>query len=342
MRKLSFILASIFCLAGCAKQSSVHQGELARNAFEAWAQVNKESGWQQTELGSWVIEMDKGTGASVKTKDEIPYVRLHFTISDLKGNISSTSREEVAKQLGTYDKRTYFGPAMTYRGTESIYAGVEEVLDQMNVGGHCKVAIPGWLLTGSRYKNKQGYINAMTEAKDALVYDFTIVETVADENVWELDQIKAAMGGEAIFAKADSLAEGVYYIQDSPSDKPDTTFTTGNKVYFNYNCRRIDGVGIDTNNADLAKDFGCYKAGNKYEPVLINWAEETATDITMGSSSSKVVAGFALGIHHMRPHEKGRVYMTSGYAYETSGSGNYIPGYCPIYFELEFTDEPKK
>ena len=61
----------------------------------------------------------------------------------------------------------------------------------------------------------------------------------------------------------------------------------------------------------------------------------------MTSNKSSVVSGFAMGIFHMRPHEKGRVYMTSDYAYGSSGSGSHIPGFCPIYFDLEFTDKPE-
>ena len=257
-RRYSLIAAAVLCLSGCATDTAVNYGEIAKNSFDVWVEKNKQDGWEQTALGSWVVEWDKGDveASPVMTYEEYPYVRLDFTISDLNGTVGSTSDENLAKQLGTYDKRTYYGPDMTAREPSVMYAGVEEVLNQMGVGGHCKVIIPGWLLTGSRYDSREGYIDAMTELKSAKIYEFTVRELVEDTALWQMERLKEKMGDD--WERADSLAEGVYYVQDQPSDKPDTTFASGNSVYINYICRRIDGTGVDTNIADSAKVFGCY------------------------------------------------------------------------------------
>ena len=341
MRKRYILLAAaLLCLGGCATDTAVNYGEITKNSFDAWVDKYRQDSWEETELGSWVVEWDKGDvqGSPVKTYEEYPYVRLDYTISELDGTVGSTSDENLAKQLGTYSKRTYYGPVMTSREPSVMYAGVEEVLNLMGVGGHCKVIIPGWLLTGSRYDSREDYIRAMSESKSAKIYEFTVRELVEDTSEWQLSKLKEKMGSD--WERADSLAEGVYYVQERPSDKPDTTFSSGNSVYINYICRRIDGTGIDTNLADSAKVFGHYSSSSSYGPVLVNWAD-TATELTITSNKSNVVSGFAMGIFNMKPHEKGRVYMTSDYAYGSSGSGTNIPGFCPIYFELEFTDEPE-
>ncbi|MGM9787928.1 MAG: FKBP-type peptidyl-prolyl cis-trans isomerase [Candidatus Cryptobacteroides sp.] len=326
-------LVAIAVVSSCAKSTKNLSGELAQREFEAWLSVNGKADWEETELGSMIISLNPGDveNQSVKDIDENPFLRLEFTVTDLEGNVSETTYEEVSKRLGKYDKRNYYGPQFSYRGSNNSFAGVEELLGRMGVGGHCKAVIPGWLLTSSRYSSKQQYLDAMTEITDAKIYDFTVVESVKDSEEWELNLIKNTLGTE--WDKADSLAPGVFYIQDRASDNPDTTFSSGAEVYINYICRRIDGTGIDTNIADSAKVFGGSASG---KPVLINWAE-SATEITMTSDKSTVITGFAYGIFHMRPHEKGRVYMTSTYGYP-SGSGSQIPTYCPIYFEIEFTD----
>ncbi len=327
-------LVALLC-ASCAEEGTSNTGELAKNEFEAWISQNKQDSWTQTELGSWIISLDKGDieNQSVASVEDNPFLRLEYTTSSLDGTISETTSEVIAKRLGTYEKRTYYGPKFSYRGSNGTYAGIEEIFSQMGVGGKCEVIIPGWLLTTDRYSSKDEYIAAMSSSTAARKYEFTIVESISDVDKWEMDLLKKTLGDE--WANADSLTTGVYYVQDKASDNPDTTFSSSAEVYINYICRRIDGTGIDTNLADSAKVFGNTATG---EPVLINWGD-SATDLTMTSSKSSVVNGFAYGIFHMKPHEKGRVYMTSSNAYSSSGSGTYIPAYCPIYFEIELVDE---
>ena len=338
MKHITLVLAaSALLLASCAKEGSTNSGELLKNQYDAWISFNKESTWTETALGSWVISLDPGdvTNRSVSSVEDNPFLRLDYTVTYLDGTVVETTSEEVSKRLGEYEKSNYYGPKFSYRGSNSAYAGIEELLAQMGVGGSCKVIIPGWLLTTDRYDTKEDYISASSSSTTAQIYDFTIAESVKDTEEWEMDLLKKTMGDE--WEKADSLAPGVYYVQDKPSDSPDTTYSSSAEVYINYICRRIDGTGIDTNLADSAKVFGCSATG---EPVLINWGE-SATDLTMTSSGSSIISGFAYGLYQMRPHEKGRIYMTSSYAYSSSGSGTAIPAYCPIYFEVEFTDEPE-
>lgn len=330
--------AAAVILSGCAQKSADNSGELSKMAFEAWATCNKEAGWTETELGSWIIEFEAGDTEKnpVGDAESHPYVNICYTISSLDGTINSTSDELIAKRLGTWKKNNYYGPRISNRKDNGTYAGIEEMFSMMGLGGHCRVAIPSWLLTNNRYDSKEKYVaNNSSDAKH-MIYDFTIEEYITDIEEWEKARIKSALGSD--FSKAKEIADGIWYIQDRVSDAPDSVFANDATVYINYNCRRIDGTGVDTNNADLAKDFGTYSSTGTYGPVQINWAEK-AEDITMGSSKSSVVNGFKQGLFVMKPHEKGRVYMTSTDAYKSNGSGSAIPGYCPIYFELEFIDK---
>ena len=162
------------------------------------------------------------------------------------------------------------------------------------------------------------------------------MDLIPDIDAWEKSFIKTTLGDE--LAKADSLADGVFYVCDKPADSEED-FTTGDEIYINYICRRmLDGKGVDTNIADSAKVFGTYKSTATYGPVLINWASE-ASEITMTSSKTSVVNGFSAALFHMHAHEKGRAYLTSTNAYSSSGSGNTIPGFCPLIFEIEFVDK---
>lgn len=332
------LLVAVACLAGCAKTPQTNYGKLAQMEFDAWISINKQAGWQETALGSWITDYtDNPSGAPLGTLDEHPYMRISYTVTALDGTVNSTTEMLVAQKIGSYKQQYYYGPQVNYRGTNSIYAGVEEAIAELHEGGRCRVIVPGWLLTHNRYSTKQKYLDNMTDVVAPLIYDVTVVDVIEDIDAWELDMVKAALGAD--FAKADSLAEGVYYLCDRQADTEED-FDSSDDVYINYICRRlIDGQGVDTNMADSAKVFGIYKSDATYGPSLINWAD-SASGLTMGSSSTSVISGFSTALFHMRAHEKGRAFMTSSQAYSSSGSGNPIPGYSPLIFEIEMVDKP--
>lgn len=339
IRILEAALPAAILLAGCAKTSSTDYGALSVASFDAWVSIHREPSWQETPLGSWIVTMDDDASKeSTLTEDDYPYIRLSCSVSDLEGNISYTTDRTLSRQLGSsfYQKYYWYGPRMTYRGSSSMYAGLSEIIDGMHLGGHCKVVIPGWLLTTSRHGDKQGYLDAMSESTSAAIYDFTIEELISDVQAWEKTVVKEAVSK---YAQADSLGDGLYYVQlTAPDDTSE--FSSGDEVYINYICRRLfDYQGVDTDIADSAKVFGTWNSSKTYSPTLINWADN-ADGLTMTSSSSSIIDGFASGIFQMKSHEKGRVFMTSSFAYGSSGSGNAIPSYCPLVFDITMTDDP--
>lgn len=329
-------LIAAVCLAGCAKSPTTNYGNLARMEFDAWVSVNKQAGWEETPLGCWIMEKtDNPAGVPIGTLDDYPYMRISYTVTTLSGTVNSTTDKAVAQKIGSYKKSYYYGPQVTYRGSSGIYAGVEEALEGMHVGGSCKVVVPGWLLTHDRFSTKQKYLDNMTQSTSALIYELTVNDVLADVNAWELDILKAALSKET--AQIDTLDEGIFYIRDvEPANEND--YADGNSVHINYICRRaLDGQGVDTNIADSAKVFGIYNSSSSYAPTIINWGA-SASDITMTSSNSSVINGFATAIFNMHSLEKGRAYMISAQAYSSSGSGSTIPAYCPLCFEIEFTE----
>ncbi|MBO4611499.1 MAG: FKBP-type peptidyl-prolyl cis-trans isomerase [Bacteroidales bacterium] len=335
---IKILALAAVCLAGCAKTPTTDYGNLTQMEFDAWIAVNKQAGWQETPLGCWITEIaDNPAGKELGSLNEYPYMRIDYTVSDLDGTVNSTTCAAIAQKIGSYNQSYYYGPQVNHRGQNSIYAGVEDAISNLHEGGRCKVIVPGWLLTHDRFSTKQKYLDNMTESVSPLVYDITVTDLIADIEAWELGLVKTAIGN----AKADSLDAGVFYVCDKAADDS-TDYTSSDQVYINYICRRlIDGQGVDTNIADSAKVFGIYKSGSSYGPTLINWASESK-DITMTSSNTSVISGFSSAIFHMHAHEKGRAFMTSTYAYQSSGSGSAIPGFCPLIFEIEFVDKPSE
>ena len=347
MKKItSAILYTVAALiiAGCAKAVEPGPNEANKRFLEAWISVNH-SGLQPTGLGIYVLEPETaGTGATVE-KDG--YAIVDYITTDLEGNISSYTDSATAKQLGTYDPTSYYGPKVWTTTDETIQAGIAEALIGMKVGGRKKVLIPSWLLTYKIYDNADQYLNPPTDKKetasttgyDNTIYDIQVVDFASNVYDWEISNIGKyfSENPDLGLSVADSLQYGFYYkqlelVKDTTSFPKDTT------IYINYTGKLLNGLVFDTTNERTAKDNGIYSASKTYEPVPVKWAEEY-TDIQLNGSS--VISGFALTLWQMRAFEKGMGIFYSPLGYSYSGSGASIPGYAPLIFEIEIVAKPE-
>jgi len=318
----------------CAKQSEESTGEALQQYIEAWAGEYYPDA-AQTPLGAYIIEETEGTGVPV---GDSLYVRVDYTTTSLDGTISATTYKKISKQLGTYVSYYYYGPTFWYRGEdqESLYAGLEEAVADMKVGGHKKVLVPGWLLTTKRYDSKEKYISKTTSSS-AIIYDFTILDAITDEEQWEKDSLARYIALNYPDAVEDSIG-GFYFIQNYIPDnavKP----TADSTVYANYTGRRLDGIAFDSSIADTAKVYGFYNSNTTYSHQTINLNDDDYTEITMGSSSSSIIDGFAYALSKMHYGEEATVIFWSGLGYSSTGSGNTIPAYCPLRFDISIDEE---
>lgn len=342
-KTLILFLAAAAVLTGCTKTAKSGPNDAAKRYFDSWIHINHPDA-RRTPLGVYVLDGKTGTGELCGDCDNYPFVRLEYTVRNLDGTITETTRETVAKQLGTYDPTYYYGPDVTYRGNNSLYVGVEEVLDTMRVGGSTTIVIPGWLVTNKQFATEDEYLANVTG--DSQIYEFTVTECIKDIKKWETDSIARYLAAnfpevnpaDTVSSGDDDFKKyGFYFIRtgEPTSEKKmpsDTTF------HINYTGRLLNGRVFDTTIKDTAKVYGLYTAGKKYEPVLINMAEEY-TGVTMSSDETKVIDGFAYALYQMHPYEKCTCIFYSGIGYGYSGSGNAIPAYSPLRFDLEIVDE---
>ncbi|MBR5835675.1 MAG: FKBP-type peptidyl-prolyl cis-trans isomerase [Bacteroidales bacterium] len=346
MKKIivSFLfVAAAIAFAGCARQAAVGANDANKRYFDAWMMLNHPKA-TATDLGVYILENNPadGNGAIVE-KDG--YALLEYTITDLEGNIVGYTTEEAAKQLGTYDKTAYYGGKFVTTADGTLYAGLQNVLVGMKVGDSRKVAIPSWLMSYSTYETEKKYLEESSSAESS-IYEFTVKDFAEDIFDWQVDKIgeyfEAHPTEFAGMTVADSLKnfKGFYYKTIVPAPDTDTTaFKTDTTIYINYTGRLIDGTVFDTTDERLAKDSGIWSSTRTYAPVSIKWGE-SYSDITM--SSSTVITGFALTLWQMRAFESGIGVFTSNYGYGYSGSGESIPGYSPLVFEIEIVKKPEE
>lgn len=337
-RKFIIIAAATaaLVLSGCAKQGSINQNSNAKKQLEAWMQLHYPNA-KQTELGCYIIKDEEGTGPLLGDIYTYPFFSMRFTSRDLDGTIYESTEATVAQQLGTYKSYNYYGPVTADRYSSSdddvynVPAGVDDIISTMRVGGRRKAVIPGWLMTFSRYGSSSSYMD--NEAGTNMIYDIEITDAIYDLFQHQVDSIERYMDHNLV--KVDSTIKGLYYIQETPSSDT-TTYKSGDVVYVNYIGRLLNGQVFDTNIKDTAKVHGIYSPGKSYESMGVKLAENYKDNTMSGSSGSNLIPGFSYCVSHMKKGERGIVVFYSTLGYGESASGNTIPAYSPLRFDIEF------
>jgi len=342
MKKIivSFLsIAAAIAFTGCAKVAPSGANDANKRYFEAWMEINHPDA-RPTGLGIYILEDEPGTGIPV---EEGGYVLMDYTTTDLEGNILTYTEEDKAKQLGKYKEGNYYGPKFQTTMEGTLPAGLADALSGMKAGGRRKVIVPSWLISYETYDTEEEYLEESNSASNT-IYELKVRDFTEDIEKWQIGKIgeyfKANSDKFGDMTVADSLKDhgGFYYKRLAPV-KDTTSFPKDTTIYINYTGRLLDGTVFDTTDERLAKDSGIWSSSRTYEPVKINWGEKY-TDITMGSSSS-IISGFALTLWQMRKFEHGIGVFTSEYGYGYSGSGESIPGFAPLSFEIEIVKKPE-
>lgn len=345
-KTIIFALAAACLFCGCAHSVKSGSSEAAKRYIEAWVHVQKQQHpeylWKQTALGSWILEDVRGNGTPMGEIEDSLYLRVNYTITDLDGTVSATTSKIVSQRLGAYDETYYYGPSIWY--AKGVYAGIEDAISDMNDGGRRRLVIPSWLMTYNRYDTVQEYMDNADD-NSAAIYDLELVEHFNSIMQWSADSVGRYLvatypnryGSNVSYAAADSSgAFGYWFIPVKAS--ADTVTLKDTTVYINYIGRLLDGKVFDTTIRDTAIFHGLSR-DKDYEPVSITIGD-TWRDVTMGSESSSVIEGFARTIAKMKAGEKATGIFISTLGYGYNGSGNTIPGYAPLRFDIELVDNP--
>ena len=332
---IAIALASI----GCARVEKTGANDENERYFNSWMEVNH-PGLTPSGLGIYILEEETGTGAEVK---EGGYIIADYVITDLDGNISSYTDKYTAKQLGKYDTTAYYGPKVLTTTKNTIQAGLADAIIGMKEGGRKKVIIPSWLMTYKNYDTPEEYLENSSSGSNA-IYDITIREYTDSIYLYELENIgKYFKANSDIFGNKtlrDSTDVYGFYYQQLKAPTDTTSFPKDTSIYINYTGKLLNGLVFDTTIEKIAKDNGIWSSSRTYGPTKINWGE-SYDKITMGSSNSSTISGFALTLWEMRAFEKGIGIFYSPLGYGYNGSGASIPSYSPLIFEIEIVAKPE-
>lgn len=328
----------------CVKEQKTEANSAEKLYFESWMHVNYPDA-APSGNGIYIIEDTPGEGRAWTKRDSVTYAFVTYTMEGLDGAISATNDESVAKQLGSYSTSNYYGPAPWGIGDGFCYAGVQEIIEGMRVGGKRKVAVPSWLLTYSRYDSADEYIEHSTSV-NSTIYTISLEDISEDIYKWQVDTMerfteKYMDGVDSTYYGNDTtgLKYGFYYYVREAYEGEAPEMPSDTVIYINYTGRLLNGQVFDTTIKDTAKVYNIYNPSRTYGPVSINRTEQYA-DITMGTSSSSLCTGFQAAVFMMKPMEKISTVFYSPLAYGASGSGSAIPGFAPLCFDIEMTEKP--
>ena len=335
---ITVLTAAVALLAGCAQEKTISTGEQAQEYLELL--MSKEyPNIQPDQWGMYILEDVPGTGSAWNS--ELSYSNISSTIRSIDGTILSTTEASVTQQLDQDDYKSYnyYGPRYQNTAEGSGYAGLQYLLADMKIGGRRKAIIPGWLLTTSRYGSKQEYLDACT-VSTPLIYDITLEGQCADIQQNEIDILRAYVTANYGAAQMSSsyksdMTEGTFYfISDTTAFNQDSKRADDASLSLKYTGRRLDGQAFDTNDQAMAIKEGLFVPEKTYENASIVFSSDYSS-ISMGGSTS-LIEGFKGGLYKMHwAGQKATVIFVSDLGYGSTGSGDVIPPYAPLIFELE-------
>ena len=342
-RLLTLAAIPALLLSSCAKETATAPNFAAKLYFDSWIQVwQSEHGDSAREAGNgiWILEEEIGTGDVYA--DSNMFAMLDYTITDLQGNVSGTTYEPVAKRVGSYDKSYYYGPKVSMIQEGGCYAGLQDALSGMRIGGRRKVAIPSWLMTTARYDSPEGYL-AVSSSVNPAIYDITFRDQIYNIYKWEADSLdlyakKFMNGADSTFFAGDSTAAKFgFYFEPLNTGYAEDKLPTDTTFKINYVGRLLNGQVFDTTIADTAKVWNIYSANKTYSSVEIT-ISQNVNEITMDESSS-LILGFQAGCAMLHKGMQARVAFYSPYGYSYSGTGSAVPPFSPLVFDLFYSEE---
>ena len=344
-------VAAAVVIASCAKAVGEGTNVEKKRYFDAWMSLNYpelKPSWDGKESSTGVYIMPEyeveGTGLEVKKEG---FALVEYTQYDLDGNILEFTDSIVARQLGSYDPTSYYGPTWLVTYDEAIPSGLLNAMTGMKVGGHRRVIIPSWMMTYTAYNKPEEYLKHSCDFSSS-IYDFTIKDFADTVDRWEIDSVERYIvkNYEELAAFSNDTL-GFYFRHDKTCPEDVKSLAKDTTIYINYTGKLLNGLVFDTTSERIAKDNNLYDPEKDYAPVRITMNEDHS-EITMGDDESEVIPGFSMTLSHLqyspsddtwKDSAKGIFISALGYSY--SGSGAAIPAYAPLIFEIEIVDKPE-
>ncbi|MBD1394186.1 FKBP-type peptidyl-prolyl cis-trans isomerase [Mucilaginibacter glaciei] len=274
--------------------------------------ANAQTGMQRNAKGVQYQLISKNAGEKIKQNDVITFQAVQRTDKDsilfstyLQGQ---PVKAQVRPSTNIGDLMDIF-PLMGAGDSAVVKVPIDSIFK-----GH-EEARPPFLLKGGN-----------------LVFNIKIVqvqslnEAMAERNAAFEKMKMTEKAGADTYIKSHNLAvtttpSGLRYIITKVGTKPKPL--TGDTLTINYVGRTLDGKLFDTSIESVAKAGGTYMEGRPYEPIQFP------------HNMQKVIAGWDEALSLLNEGSKATLIIPSNLAYGERGSGEKIPPFSTLVFDVE-------
>lgn len=316
--KTAFLAIAVISLTSCVEEKTESDRSIQEMILDAYVKEEFPNA-QKLPDGLVMIEFEEGTGATLNNRDGGYF---EYTTRNLSKEVITTTDEELAKEVGTFDNTNHYGPVLFEIGYNSTYEGLEEVMTGMKVGGKAKFILPPWLsVTGAN--------GGQWAESNSLIYEIELKEVITNINDWEIDTMRRYAATN--YPGLDTLSSHFYFkkLHDAKADS-----IGSGTVNVRYIGRLLDGWVFDTNIADTAKKYGIYNSSSAYEALSFHYSN----DIDAMEEDNSMVRGFCMGLKEMSYGDVGFAMFGSKYGYDYVGKSPIGP-FQPLIFWLYIEPE---
>ncbi len=313
---LYFLLVAIVAVS-CAQEKDEPERTVQQRILDSFVELNYPQATVR-DNGLVIIDYKQGTGDTLDTQEAGFF---EYTTHYLSGDCIETTDEKLAERLGWFLNSNYYGPTLYDIGYESNYAGLEEAVTGLQVGGSIKFILPPWL--------SYTYDKKSWNQSQSIIYEMELKEVLSDIYKWQEDTMSRYANTH--YPGLDTTSANFYFkkLHDAGADTVD-----GKMVDVRYVGRLLDGWVFDTNIADTAKKYGIYDSSNEYDALSVQYHEDLENMI----EESELVRGFCMALKEMSYGDVAFTMFYSDYGYSGSGSGDIGP-YQPLIFWIYIEPE---
>jgi hypothetical protein len=227
----AILIAGLITLGSCAKRVDEDITRLEQESLDAWiAKYVNNDGIRAVRQsnGVWVefFDGEDGDQTAEAGLDTVVWVKLHYTATDVNGNVFATRDSIQALRQRTFTPYTYYTPEYAYCGSENYgmapgqYHALKNQLTKPDgskiklvEGSHVKLYIPSFLAFGSTtYTNDQGYGGQYPLGSDKIVIqDLTVRAVVKNPLTHEEGLVKQHAMDRWGRGELDTLAPGMWF-----------------------------------------------------------------------------------------------------------------------------------